>query len=183
MKDDGEVLQGTWVSSGMGGEAIGCLGGLTCIPLVAVVVNLIAGEDQLPTAIQGTTPWFVGATLLFGALTFWLYRSKRKRAELVRTASGLAVRVGGQVLATAPVTLEYGWEKREIRRGVKITTLVLRILKDGQGAVAFTEDWGMIHGEPEGWPARFPPTRATPFHFTVLHGKFVVELARALGEK
>jgi hypothetical protein len=178
---DEKPILSTWVAKGTG--AFGCLVALAIIPLVAVVVNLIAGEDQLPDEIQGTTPWFLGAAVLFGGIAFWWYRKTRRRFELVETAKGLEVRVAGVTLVTTPVELAYGWEKQHIKAGLQITILMLGIIKDGQCVLTLTEEWGAIHGEPEGWKQGWPSLPTGPFsqHYKAMGGRFVADLARILG--
>jgi len=181
---DGEVLLTATVGSGCSAEVLGCLGALAIIPLVAVVVNLFAG-DKLPPELEGSTPWFLGAALVLGAITLWYYFHIRSRVEVVRTRDGVAIRVQGDELVREPFRVAYGFERHKIKSGVPATTiLVLRVIKDDRLVVSFSEEWGAIHGTPD-WPQGWPKVQADAASkgFKILGvGKFLPRLLEQLDD-
>jgi hypothetical protein len=173
-----EVLLSASVGSGAASAALGCLGALALIPLVMFGVNLFMKD--VPDAVAGLTPWFGGAALVFAAITVAVYLRSRKKAELVRTAAGLSLRVDGEEIARGPFEVTYGYQKVQIKVGVPRTAvLILGVAAAGKPVASFTEEWGAIHGTPDGWPDKWPQLPpGAPHHFKVLMGKFCAELVR-----
>ena len=151
----GEVLFTASVGTGCGTELLGSLGALAIIPLVAVVVNLFAG-DKLPSELEGSTPWFLGAALLLGAITLWYYFHTRRHIEVRAAPHGVAIWLQGKEIVRSPFDMAYGYQRHKIQRGVPATSaLMLGVITDGRCVISIVEEWGAIHGTPD-WPQQWP---------------------------
>lgn len=187
------VLEGT-VSRGAYAHGVGCLLSVALFFLVCVAVALGSGDD-LPQELVGSTPWFVGALAVSCGLAGLAYQKARMPLTVLRRDDGQAViRIqdpSGVVELCGPFELRYGFFKNPIPgRAPSTTTLVLRIHAEGAPALVVSEEWGAIHGVPEGWDEGYPRPVGTPPApegqapaarcYQVLAGSFMLELVAEL---
>lgn len=142
-----EVLE-TWdVSTSKGGEAMGCLGAMVILFLVALGVSVFAGT---PRELEGWVWTFPVGAALFAIPTVWLWKTRKRKMHVVRDGEALKLVVDGEVDITFPLTAS-GSQMTERIRGVPMYHVFLKLVgREGRGVVLH-EVRGAIHGEQRDW--------------------------------
>ncbi len=187
MSGDSRVLLEGSLQKPLVGEAIGCLGALALIPLVAVAVNLFVGEAGLPREVRGTTPWFGAAAVLFGAITAVVWAKTRVRLTVVERDGERYVEVydsGAPLVLKGPFDVRYGWAWVPMPQVGRVPLLVVGLYEDDRLVLALSEQRGALYTPPPDWPQDYAlgggPAQAA---YTVGGMGFVPELVELARER
>jgi hypothetical protein len=156
---------------------------LAIICLLAIIINLIAGADNLPRGLEGSTPWFGVGLAIFGALSAWVGWTSRIKMRVYKSAQ-LIIKVQDRVnplLLEGPFTLKYGYTRIKIPRVPTTTCLLLGLYQGDKCVLSLREEWGTIHGTPDGWPSELPQLEPAPF-YDVMAGKLLTRLVSIVEE-
>lgn len=156
---------------------------LAVICLLAIIINLIAGEDKLPRGLEGSTPWFGAGLVLFGGLAAWAGWSSRIKIRVYK-GEQVIIKVEDHakpLLLEGPFTLKYGYTRIKIPRVPTTTCLLLGVYQGDKCVLSLREEWGTIHGTPDGWPSELPQLDPAPF-YDVMAGKLLRRLVLVVKE-
>jgi hypothetical protein len=165
MDDADLAFSGSLIKRGRG-HLMSFLLVLAIICLIAVVINLIAGEDKLPRGLEGSTPWFGAGLAFFGALGAWVGWTSRIKIHVYRGAE-VVIKVEDRkkpLLLEGPFTLKYGYTRIKMPRAPTMTCLLMGVYQADKCVLSLREEWGVIHGTPDGWPSELPQLDPAPFY-------------------
>ena len=146
-KPASEILETYDVSTSKGGEALGCLGAIVILFLVALGVSVFMGT---PRELEGWVWTFPVGAVVFALPTVWLWQKRKRKMHVVRDGDTLKLVVDGEVDITFPLTTS-GSQMTERIRGVPMYHVYLKLVgREGRGVVLH-EIRGAIHGEQTGW--------------------------------
>jgi hypothetical protein len=150
---------------------------LAIICLIAIIINLATGTDNLPRGLEGSTPWFGAGLAFFGGLGAWVGWISRIKMRVYQGAR-LIIKVEDRMKPLrleGPFTVKYGYTRVKIPRVPTTTCLLLGLYQKSKCVLSLKEEWGTLHGTPDGWPSELPQLDPAPY-YDVMAGKLLTRL-------
>ncbi|MCB9679148.1 MAG: hypothetical protein H6737_28860 [Alphaproteobacteria bacterium] len=181
----GETLLETQLHRPGTSQALGCIASIPIILAVFVGVNLwiVLSGDRLPREIEGTTPYFVLATLITGAFAAWFWWRNRIRLTVVEREGVKYVEIydpAAPIVLQEPIEVVYGWNSFHMPRAGTMTMLIVGLYQEGELRVSLTETWGSLYSPPHGWPSEFGLSGVAQASYTAAGKSFLPDLVNLL---